>query len=79
MAAGHAYYFLEDVYPRMSGRRLLKTPGIIKALFPGDTVTVAPVPVPAANLWAAGGVPGENNRGVPQPGEGAEEQELHMD
>lgn len=27
---GHAYYFLEDVYPRMTGRRLLKTPGLIK-------------------------------------------------
>jgi hypothetical protein len=34
MAAGHAYYFLEDVYPRMSGRRLLKTPGFVRALFP---------------------------------------------
>ncbi|CAA6668718.1 unnamed protein product [Spirodela intermedia] len=26
MFAGHAYYFLEDVYPRMTGRRLLRTP-----------------------------------------------------
>lgn len=34
MIAGHVYYFLEDVYPQMSGRRLLATPGIIKALFP---------------------------------------------
>lgn len=32
--AGHCYYFLEDVYPRMTGRRPLKTPGAIKALFP---------------------------------------------
>ncbi len=32
--AGHCYYFLEDVYPRMTGRRPLKTPGVIKALFP---------------------------------------------
>lgn len=47
IAVGHAYYFLEDVYPRMSGRRLLKTPGIIRALFPGDsTVAVVAVPVP---------------------------------
>lgn len=34
--SGHAYYFLEDVYPRMTGRRPLKTPGIIKAMFPVD-------------------------------------------
>eukprot|EP00897_Mesotaenium_endlicherianum_P010138 jgi/Mesen1/9152/ME000587S08645 len=44
MAAGHAYYFLEDVYPRMTGRRLLKTPGLIKALFPGDDVVVEHAP-----------------------------------
>lgn len=42
MIAGHAYYFLEDVYPRMTGRRPLKTPGFIKALFPEDNVVVAP-------------------------------------
>lgn len=34
MVAGHIYYFLEDVYPQMSGRRLLATPSIIKALMP---------------------------------------------
>lgn len=34
MAAGHIYYFLEDVYPHMApGRRLLRTPAIVKALF----------------------------------------------
>jgi len=47
MAAGHAYYFLEDVYPLMTGRRILRTPGLIKALFPEDTVLVAR-PAPAA-------------------------------
>ena len=31
--SGHAYYFLEDVYPRMTGRRPLRTPGFVKALF----------------------------------------------
>ncbi|KAE9594671.1 hypothetical protein Lal_00037410 [Lupinus albus] len=41
MIAGHAYYFLEDVYPRMTGRRPLKTPSFIKALFADDTVVVA--------------------------------------
>ena len=53
MAAGHTYYFLEDVYPQLSekrdpttgavltpGRRLLKTPNAIKALFPQRDATV---------------------------------------
>jgi len=31
--AGHLYYYLEDVYPLLGGRRLLATPSIIKALF----------------------------------------------
>lgn len=46
MAAGHVYYFLEDVYPRMTNRRPLKTPSFIRALFPnGDhVITVAPAP-----------------------------------
>ncbi|KAG0569141.1 hypothetical protein M758_6G063700 [Ceratodon purpureus] len=52
MAAGHAYYFLEDVYPLMTGRRILKTPALIKALFPEDTVLVAR-PAPAAAAWGA--------------------------
>lgn len=39
--AGHAYYFLEDVYPRMSGRRPLKTPSFIKSLFGNENVVVA--------------------------------------
>eukprot|EP01087_Luapelamoeba_hula_P020212 TRINITY_DN6858_c0_g1_i1.p1 TRINITY_DN6858_c0_g1~~TRINITY_DN6858_c0_g1_i1.p1 ORF type:complete len:237 (+),score=36.14 TRINITY_DN6858_c0_g1_i1:155-865(+) len=33
IAVGHVYYFLEDVYPEITGRRLLKTPGFIKQLF----------------------------------------------
>lgn len=41
MIAGHAYYFLEDVYPRMTGRRPLKTPSFIKALFADEPVVVA--------------------------------------
>lgn len=41
MIAGHAYYFLEDVYPSISGRRPLKTPSFIKALFADETVVVA--------------------------------------
>ena len=34
MVVGHVYFFLEDVYPVVSGRRLLRTPAMIKALFP---------------------------------------------
>jgi hypothetical protein len=41
MIAGHVYYFLEDVYPRMTGRRPLKTPSFIKAMFADDNVVVA--------------------------------------
>lgn len=44
MIAGHVYYFLEDVYPRMTGRRPLKTPSFIKALFADDNVVVARPP-----------------------------------
>ncbi|CAH1448310.1 unnamed protein product [Lactuca virosa] len=41
MIAGHAYYFLEDVYPKMTGRRPLKTPSFIKTLFADEAVVVA--------------------------------------
>lgn len=53
MVAGHAYYFLEDVYPRMTGRRPLKTPAIIRALFPAENIQaprVAPMAAAAAPL-----------------------------
>ncbi|GLC36750.1 hypothetical protein PLESTB_000786800 [Pleodorina starrii] len=46
MAAGHVYYFLEDVYPRISGRRPLKTPALIKMLFPQEDMVTAPAVVP---------------------------------
>lgn len=41
MIAGHAYYFLSEVYPRMTNRRLLKTPAFLKALFADEPVVVA--------------------------------------
>lgn len=52
MVAGHAYYFLEDVYPIMTGRRLLKTPSFIKSLFPDENVVVPPAAprIPAQGL-----------------------------
>lgn len=45
MVAGHTYYYLEDVYPHtINGRRLLKTPGWVKALFPTqETIQMAPM------------------------------------
>ncbi|KAG1654214.1 hypothetical protein FOA52_006958 [Chlamydomonas sp. UWO 241] len=54
IAAGHIYYFLEDVYPRMSQqRRPLRTPSFVRALFPTDEPVVRlvqplvdPVPPP---------------------------------
>lgn len=45
MVAGHAYYFLEDVYPRMTGRRPLKTPSFIRALFAADEAVIVARPV----------------------------------
>lgn len=41
MIAGHAYYFLEDVYPRMTGRRPLRTPAVIRSLFADEPVVAA--------------------------------------
>lgn len=41
MIAGHAYYFLEDVYPRMTGRRPLRTPSFIRSLFAEEPVVMA--------------------------------------
>jgi Derlin-2/3 len=67
MAAGHTYYFLEDVYPHTStGRRLLRTPAMVKALFPqAQQIQRAAVPAGAAvlqqqeNNWAQ--LPADNN------------------
>lgn len=41
MIAGHAYYFLAFVYPRMTDRRPLKTPSFLKALFADEPVVIA--------------------------------------
>eukprot|EP01097_Dermamoeba_algensis_P004104 TRINITY_DN273_c0_g1_i4.p1 TRINITY_DN273_c0_g1~~TRINITY_DN273_c0_g1_i4.p1 ORF type:complete len:226 (+),score=19.40 TRINITY_DN273_c0_g1_i4:80-757(+) len=35
MAVGHVYYFLEDVYPSITNRRLLRTPTFFKTLIDG--------------------------------------------
>jgi len=42
IGVGHIYYFLEDVYPSISNRRLLKTPGFIKSFFEQVEVGDAP-------------------------------------
>ncbi len=44
-AAGHCYYFLEDVYPRITGRRPLRTPALLALLFPADD-SIRPVAAP---------------------------------
>ncbi len=54
MVAGHAYYFLEDVYPRMTGRCLLKTPAVVRALFPAEGIQ-APRVAPMAAAAGGGG------------------------
>ena len=65
MAAGHTYYFLEDVYPHTpTGRRLLKTPAIIKALFPQEQQIVRPATVPMPMPAAAGAGGGVFNQPV---------------
>lgn len=50
VVVGHIYYFLEDVYPQTTGRRLLKTPGFLKAIFDNPVVplntTIPPQPNP---------------------------------
>lgn len=82
ITAGHIYYFLEDVYPRMSGRRLLKTPGFVTAMFNGGEeirhihrprTAAAPEqqPPPRNAGFAAPGV-------VPQPGANPGEHDRHF-
>ena len=48
VAAGHAFYFLNDVYPTMTDRKLLSTPRIVKRLF-------NQVDGPEGEVWGAGG------------------------
>jgi Derlin-2/3 len=50
---GHVYYFFVDIYPRTSGRHLLKTPGILKHLIDGPVVepqVAGRAAQPAANV-----------------------------
>jgi len=38
IAVGHLYYYLEDVYPIITQRRILKTPDVLKQLFDNPSV-----------------------------------------
>ena len=72
MVAGHAYYFLEDVYPRMTGRRLLKTPAVVRALFPAEGIQaprMAAMPAAAAGGggFAAGAAAAAGGEGDGRP------------
>jgi Derlin-2/3 len=48
IGAGHSYYFLADVYPRLTGRRPLATPALLRALLPPDDAMATPQPRRAA-------------------------------
>ncbi len=53
LLASHPPIPRQDVYPRMTGRRPLKTPAIIRALFPAENIQaprVAPMAAAAAPL-----------------------------
>jgi len=60
IVVGHIYYFLEDIYPLTSGRRLLKTPDVFYRWFPPTAgVGAAPVrggqaPRQAGYAWGTG-------------------------
>jgi len=50
IAVGHIYYWLEDVYPPLSGRRLLRTPGFLKYLLDNpEHPRVVPAPQQPVN------------------------------
>jgi Derlin-2/3 len=57
VAAGHAFYFLNDVYPTMTDRRVIWTPRIVKKL-------CGQVDGPEGEVWGAGAFRPEANAGV---------------
>jgi len=64
LAVGHLYYFLEDVYPNITGRKILKTPTFLKQMFdPPADVVVDNAPGPnhqqQQQRWGDGRVLGE--------------------
>eukprot|EP00906_Rhabdomonas_costata_P035195 RCo049461 len=36
IAVGHLYWFLADIFPAVTGKQVLRTPGFVAALFPND-------------------------------------------
>lgn len=50
IAVGHIYYWLEDVYPTISGRRLLRTPGFLY-VYNNTTTIKAQVHKPIAGAF----------------------------
>lgn len=55
IVVGHLYYFLADLYPLQSGRRLLVTPAFLHRLFPSRYGT-------PAHLRRGGGDDEDDNR-----------------
>jgi Derlin-2/3 len=78
IAAGHAYYYLEDVYPHISptGRRLLRTPAAVRALFPGEAIPAARPPTPGAG---GGGGMGAHRFAAAAGGQQDVGRRLHME
>lgn len=63
---------MEDIYPRMSGRRLLKTPGVVKAMFGEDEIRRITTPQADHQRAEAGArmaaQPNAHPGGFPAPG-----------
>lgn len=83
MVAGHAYYFLEDVYPHMPqsrGRRLLRTPAVVQALFPAAAIVAARPPAAAVQPGGGGfGLAGAGEQEQPAAEQPVGEQRPHLD
>ena len=76
IGAGHTYYYLADVYPRLSGRHPLATPRLLRWLL-GEHLPPAPQPAAAeaARQEAAGGVERLGQAGLARAGVADEERD----
>ena len=63
--AGHLYYYLEDVYPVISGRRMLRTPRFLKALL-SRPERIRPLGTPVVEPGDR--IPLHGQEGIPAPG-----------
>jgi Derlin-2/3 len=79
ICAGHLYYYLEDFYPSISGRRLLKTPILFKWLVEGTNAEpefrgegtgsrVEERPRPGGYDWGGSAKPGDGQSSLDSAG-----------